>query len=185
MCAEQLGIGRAEQDEHAIASVERARAATAAGLVDWEVTGIEVPAKGGGTQLFAEVRRSGGGGRGWWGWGASGQGPRGWVPLSGGPRLRRALPHLYTLPHASRICSVLSLGQDEAIHKMNADKLRKLKPFFRPQSGTVTGAGRPPCLPAAAHAAMPAGGARVHRTGRAPARTGGGKGGGGQERLPF
>ena len=30
--------------------------------------------------------------------------------------------------------------QDEAISKMNPDKLRKLRPFFRPQGGTVTGA---------------------------------------------
>jgi hypothetical protein len=30
--------------------------------------------------------------------------------------------------------------QDEAIAKMNPDKLRKLRPFFRPQGGTVTGA---------------------------------------------
>ncbi len=31
MCAERLGIGRDAQDEHAISSVERARAAVAAG----------------------------------------------------------------------------------------------------------------------------------------------------------
>lgn len=30
-------------------------------------------------------------------------------------------------------------AQDEAISKMNVEKLRKLKPFFRPQGGTITG----------------------------------------------
>jgi len=55
MCAEQLGISREEQDEHAIASVERAREATQAGLTEWEVTPVEVPAKGGGVRLMAEV----------------------------------------------------------------------------------------------------------------------------------
>ena len=30
-------------------------------------------------------------------------------------------------------------AQDEAIAKMNVDKLRKLKPFFRPQGGSITG----------------------------------------------
>lgn len=61
MCAEQLGISREEQDAHAIASVERARAAAQAGLLDWEVAPMEVPAKGGGVQLVKEVgpRRAG------------------------------------------------------------------------------------------------------------------------------
>ncbi len=55
MCAEQLGISREEQDAHAIASVERARAAAQAGLLDWEVAPLEVPAKGGGVRLVKEV----------------------------------------------------------------------------------------------------------------------------------
>ncbi len=37
-------------------------------------------------------------------------------------------------------CAVLCCAvQDEAIAKMSVDKLRKLKPFFRPQGGTITG----------------------------------------------
>ncbi|KAL4419659.1 hypothetical protein ABPG77_000556 [Micractinium sp. CCAP 211/92] len=93
MCAEQLGISREEQDAHAIASVERARAAAQAGLLDWEVAPLEVPAKGGGVRLVKE---------------------------------------------------------DEAIAKMNADKLRKLKPFFRPQGGTITAGNASPISDGAA-----------------------------------
>lgn len=93
MCAEQLGISREEQDEHAIASVERAREATAAGLLEWEIAPVEVPQRGGGVRLVRE---------------------------------------------------------DEAIAKMNADKLRKLKPFFRPQGGTVTAGNASPISDGAA-----------------------------------
>lgn len=56
MCAERLGISREEQDAHAIASVERARQAAQAGLLDWEVVPLEVPARDGGVRLFKEVR---------------------------------------------------------------------------------------------------------------------------------
>ncbi|KAL4424071.1 hypothetical protein ABPG75_001372 [Micractinium tetrahymenae] len=93
MCAEQLGISREEQDAHAIASVERAREATRAGLLDWELAPVEVPAKGGGVAVMKE---------------------------------------------------------DEAIAKMNADKLRKLKPFFRPQGGTITAGNASPISDGAA-----------------------------------
>lgn len=72
MCAERLGIGREEQDAHAVASVERARAATAAGWVAWELAPVEVTDKRGAKQLIQEVRpvgprclgaaRAGGGG---------------------------------------------------------------------------------------------------------------------------
>ena len=55
MCAERLGISRQQQDDHAVRSVERAQAATAAGQVDWEVAPVEVPAKGGGVTLIKEV----------------------------------------------------------------------------------------------------------------------------------
>ena len=55
MCAERLGISRQQQDDHAVRSVERARAATAAGQVEWEVAPVEVPAKGGGVTLVKEV----------------------------------------------------------------------------------------------------------------------------------
>lgn len=55
MCAERLGISRQQQDDHAVRSVERARAATAAGQVDWEVAPVEVPAKGGSVALVKEV----------------------------------------------------------------------------------------------------------------------------------
>lgn len=93
MCAERLGIGREAQDEHAISSVERARAAVAAGLVDWEIVPMEVPGKGGAVALMKE---------------------------------------------------------DEAISKMNVEKLRKLKPFFRPQGGTITAGNASPISDGAA-----------------------------------
>lgn len=43
--------------------------------------------------------------------------------------------------HKLQACPLCHLfdAQDEAIAKMNVDKLRKLKPFFRPQGGTITG----------------------------------------------
>jgi acetyl-CoA acetyltransferase len=55
MCAERLGIGRGEQDAHAIASVERARRAMAEGAVEWEVVPVEVPTRGGGARTVREV----------------------------------------------------------------------------------------------------------------------------------
>jgi acetyl-CoA acetyltransferase len=56
VCAERLGIGREAQDEHAVASVERARRAMAQGWVDWEVVPVEAPGKGGATTVVKEVR---------------------------------------------------------------------------------------------------------------------------------
>ena len=56
MCAERLGISRTEQDEHAIASAERARAAAAAGHTDWELVPVEVAGgKGGAVAVVKEV----------------------------------------------------------------------------------------------------------------------------------
>lgn len=63
MCAEKMGITREAQDEHAIASVERARAATVAGLVDWEVAPVEVAGPKGGPPLVVKEARRGRGER--------------------------------------------------------------------------------------------------------------------------
>lgn len=81
LCARKYGFTREQQDAHAVESVERARRATEAGLVDWEVVPVEVPAGRGSTRLFT---------------------------------------------------------QDEPIQKADAEKLRRLRPFFQPEGGTVT-----------------------------------------------
>lgn len=71
-----------------------------------------------------------------------GRGRQGTVPLMGQEVHALALPVASLLSlaacRASKLCG--PRVQDEAIAKMNADKLRKLKPFFRPQGGTITGA---------------------------------------------
>ncbi|KAI3432246.1 hypothetical protein D9Q98_003807 [Chlorella vulgaris] len=54
--------------------------------------------------------------------------------------------------------------EDEAISKMNPDKLRKLKPFFRPQDGTVTAGNASPISDGAA-AVVLASGAAVRQYG--------------------
>lgn len=79
LCAERYGFTREQQDAHALESVARARSATAAGLVDWEIAPVELPAsprgKGGGSsgsgvappRLFTQVQAGegqGGAGRG-------------------------------------------------------------------------------------------------------------------------
>eukprot|EP00887_Chlorella_sp_A99_P003484 scaffold7.g3484.t1 len=84
LCARKYGFTREQQDAHAVESVERARRATEAGLVDWEVVPVEVPAGRGSTRLFTQARR------------------------------------------------------DEPIQKADAEKLRRLRPFFQPEGGTVT-----------------------------------------------
>lgn len=100
MCADRLGISREAQDDHAVASVQRAREAVAAGLVDWEVAAVEVPGKGGTVKVVSE---------------------------------------------------------DEAIAKMSVDKLRKLKPFFRPQGGTITAGNASPISDGAAAVVLASG----------------------------
>lgn len=66
---------------------------------------------------------------------------------------------LPTLPHAteppfrfipSSAPALASLPQDEALHKMNPEKLRKLQPFFRAQGGSVTAGNSSPITDGAA-----------------------------------
>ncbi|EFN52163.1 hypothetical protein CHLNCDRAFT_27161 [Chlorella variabilis] len=49
------------------------------------------------------------------------------------------------------------IKEDEAIAKMNVDKLRKLKPFFRPQGGTITAGNASPISDGAAAVVLASG----------------------------
>lgn len=88
LCSVDHGISRAEQDEYAIGTYQRAQAATEAGVFAAEIAPIDVP------------------------------GPRG--------------------KPATRV------DRDEEAKNLNIDKLRSVRPAFKPSGGTVTAANAAP-----------------------------------------
>jgi acetyl-CoA C-acetyltransferase len=138
LAAAEYGVTRAAQDAAALATFARARAAEASGAVRREIVAVAVPAVGGGggerkkkdRRRDAAAAAAGGGGSGSGGEAAAGPSS----PSS-----------------SSSSAAVVLVDRDEPLGRLDAAKLRALKPYFRHDgAGTVTAGNASPLTDGAA-----------------------------------